>query len=245
MMAALLELVNICKSYGNAGPGRRRILNGVSLSVGPGEAVALTGPSGAGKSTLARIALGIETPDSGRVRFMGKTVCGAGRTAGRDHFSQVQMVWQDPKVFLNPFLPVFTLIMEPMLAQGGHSKAACRKRAGHLMETLGLDLSLGSLKPGALSNGQCQRVALARALSLSPRLLICDEALVSLDLVRQVEILKYLKNLQAKTGLSLLFITHDLAGAEILCQRRYHLDQGRIRECLPFQHLLAGTGGKI
>ncbi|MCI5131298.1 MAG: ABC transporter ATP-binding protein [Candidatus Electrothrix sp. EH2] len=229
-MKALLELAHIYKTYEKKESGRRQILHDVSLSVAPGEAVALTGPSGSGKSTLARIASGFEKPDSGNVLFMENPVSGPDRSAGRRYFSQVQMIWQDPKVYLNPYLPVLTLITEPMLAQGGHSKSVCRKRAYHLMEALGLDTSLENLKPGGLSGGQCQRIALARALSVSPRLLICDEALVSLDLVRQARTIRLLKGLREKDGLSLLFITHDRAGAGILCQRRFHLDQGSIRE---------------
>ncbi|MBU0970764.1 MAG: dipeptide/oligopeptide/nickel ABC transporter ATP-binding protein [Proteobacteria bacterium] len=228
---SFFELQNIRKSYGRAGIDRQSVLKGIGFTIARSEALGLIGPSGSGKSTIARIALGMERPDSGQVRFMGKPISYSGNRAKRAHYSRVQMIWQDPKVYLNPFLPIRTIIMEPMAAFGmGKEKERIRK-ADHLMEILGLPKSSARLKAGQLSGGQCQRVAIARALSVSPKLLICDEALVSLDLPQQVNIIKILMTLQREMALSLLFISHDIKTVSRLCQRILYLDQGKIKKC--------------
>ncbi len=226
---SFFELQNISKSYGRAGIDRQSVLKGVGFDIAGSEALGLIGPSGSGKTTIARIALGMDRPDSGRVRFMGKTISYSRNRAKRIHFSRVQMIWQDPKVYLNPFLPIRATIMEPMAAFGMGTKKERLRKADHLMEILGLPKSSGCLKPGQLSGGQCQRVAIARALSVSPKLLICDEALVSLDLPQQVKIIKILMTMQKEMGLSLLFISHDTKIVRRLCQRILYLDQGKIK----------------
>ncbi len=225
----VFELENISKSYGRKGIDRQNVLNGVGFEIARSEALGLIGPSGSGKTTIARIALGMVRPDSGQVRFMGKTMPYSGKQVKRSHFSKVQMIWQDPKVYLNPFLPIRASIMEPMAAFGMGTKKERLRQAGHLMEILGLPESSASLTPGQLSGGQCQRVAIARALSVSPELLICDEALVSLDLPQQVKIIRRLMAMQKEMGLSLLFISHDTQTVSRLCQRILYLDHGTIK----------------
>jgi len=224
-----LELQNISKSYGRAGTDRQNVLTEIKFDIARSEALGLIGPSGSGKTTIARIILGIVRPDSGQVRFMGKTISCSGKQAKRAHFSRVQMIWQDPKVYLNPFLPIQTIIMEPMAAFGMGTKKERIRHAGHLMELLGLPESSCRLKPDQLSGGQCQRVAIARALSVSPELLICDEALVSLDLPQQMKIIKLLITMQKEMGLGLLFISHDTKTVSRLCQRILYLDHGKIK----------------
>lgn len=219
MNMPLLELHKVSKSYG---PDRKKnppVLDRISLTLEPGEALGLTGPSGSGKTTIARIALGIETPDSGRVLFQGKPVTDPRGRVSRHYYSRVQIIWQDPQGFLNPYLSVLTSIMEPMAAFGRGTATDRRQKAYHLMEMMDLPPGLAHYKPGRLSGGQCQRVAIARALSVSPELLICDEALVSLDLPQQVKIIRLLKRMQKELNLGLLFISHDNDTVNALCTR--------------------------
>jgi len=223
MNMPLLELHKVSKSYGPDGGKNAAVLDRISLTLDPGEALGLTGPSGSGKTTIARIALGIETPDRGRVLFHGNPVTDPRGRVSRHYYSRVQIIWQDPKGFLNPFLPVLTSIMEPMAAFGRGTAADRHKRAYHLMEMMDLSSDLAHHKPGRLSGGQCQRVAIARALSVSPELLICDEALVSLDLPQQVKIIRLLGRMQKELHLALLFISHDEDTVNALCPRAISL----------------------
>lgn len=219
MNMPLLELHKVSKSYGSDRRKNPPVLDRISLTLDPGEALGLTGPSGSGKTTIARIALGIETPDSGRVLFQGKPVTDLRGRVSRHYYSRVQIIWQDPQGFLNPYLSVLTSIMEPMAAFGLGTAADRRSRAYHLMEMMDLPPGLAHCTPGRLSGGQCQRVAIARALSVSPELLICDEALVSLDLPQQVKIIRLLKRMQKELNLGLLFISHDNDTVNALCTR--------------------------
>lgn len=219
MSALIVELCNISKSYPAAGRKRQSAIRGIFLHVDHGEAVGLTGPSGSGKSTLARIILGLERPDSGEVFFLGNPISSLSAKGKWLHFRQVQMVWQDPTAYLNPYQPVWKSIIEPMMAFKNHPAGQIRARGLALMEMLGLPEALGSRRPAQLSAGQCQRVTIARALSTDPALLICDEALVNLDLPQQVSLLKLLKRLQAAIGLSILFISHDRDTVKALCSR--------------------------
>jgi peptide/nickel transport system ATP-binding protein len=227
MTYPLLEMRDVSKSYDAGGKGRQTALKNASLSLSDGEALGLTGPSGSGKSTLARIALGLERPDAGRVSFLGNDMTRLSRRKQRTHFRSVQMVWQDPAVYLNPYQDAQTAIAEPMIAFGVLPGNQCRHRAAELMEMVGLPRSASRRRPAQLSGGQCQRVAIARALSVSPRLLICDEVLVSLDLPQQVAILQLLKRLRQELGLSILFISHDMGAVRALCLRTVALEADR------------------
>jgi peptide/nickel transport system ATP-binding protein len=215
----LLELHKVSKSYGSERRKNPPVLDCISLTLEPGEALGLTGPSGSGKTTIARMALGIEQPDSGRVLFKETPVTDPRGHVSRGYYSRVQIIWQDPKGFLNPYLSVLTSIMEPMAAFGMANAADRRSKAYQLMEMMDLSPKLAHRKPGRLSGGQCQRVAIARALSVSPELLICDEALVSLDLPQQVKIMHLLSRMQKKMNLGLLFISHDKDAVNVLCSR--------------------------
>ncbi len=219
MRSSLLCLDRISKSYPGQGPKRESVLSGFSLDIRPGESLGLFGPSGSGKSTIAKIILGVEPPDSGQVFFQGRMVSNRKIRPDRLFYRNVQMVWQDPFVYMNPFVSIRTSIIEPMAAFGIGTTRERRYRADMLMEAMGIPLSLGRCRPDRLSGGQCQRAAIARALGVSPRLLICDEALAGLDLVLQVDIIEHLIFIQKKFDMALLFISHDRGCTARMCSR--------------------------
>ena len=230
MIPPVMQMRGVSKAYPDDKGRPRPVLERVSLSLAPGEALGLVGPSGAGKSTLARLALGVERPDQGSVLVKGKDIERIFARARRRLMREVQIIWQDPTVYLNPFQPVLRSIAEPLeafeLAHGSRARA----RGLELMALVGLSPDLAGRLPRELSGGQCQRVGIARALALAPSVLICDEALVSLDLPAQVRTLHLLSRLRDELGLSLLFISHDEDLVGKLCARCLRLEQGGLRE---------------
>jgi ABC-type glutathione transport system ATPase component len=200
----------------------------VSLEIMPGEAVGLMGPSGAGKSTLARIALGLELPDSGRVLFKGKDLARLDRPARREYRRRMAMVWQEPLRYLNPYYSVAQLVREPLEVHGLGSPSWRRQRLDELLAMVGLEAGLQDRKPHQLSGGQCQRVALARALAGEPELLVCDEALAPLDTINQARLLRMLASFRKDMGLTIIFISHDPYLVARLCTRGQVLQNGHL-----------------
>ncbi len=219
MSSRLLHMEGISKAYTGRGKEKVTVLSDFNLDIRPGEAVGLSGPSGIGKSTVSRIILGVEPPDKGRVFLREKLVCDPKTRPSRKFYRKVQMVWQDPFVYLNPFLPVRASIIEPMAAFGMGSVKTRRDRAEELMQAMGLDPGLGRCRPGMLSGGQCQRAAIARALAVAPELLICDEALCGLDLPLQADIIAHLTAIRENSDMALLFISHDRGSTARMCSR--------------------------
>ncbi|MFE7464104.1 ABC transporter ATP-binding protein [Streptomyces sp. NPDC057499] len=192
----------------------------VDLTVPAGRITALVGESGSGKTTLARIAVGLETFDEGRVDVGGIPLT-AGRLPTRAErarlASQVQIVFQDPFSSLPPLRTVGATLAEALTAAGrvpGHSRAERRARrtelVGQLLDQVGLERAYAGRRPAGLSGGERQRVALARAFAVRPRLLICDEAVAALDVSVQAQLLNLLADMQRAEGFAVLFITHDL-----------------------------------
>ncbi|MBU0970357.1 MAG: dipeptide/oligopeptide/nickel ABC transporter ATP-binding protein [Proteobacteria bacterium] len=218
MKSDLLHMDCVSKTYPGQG-AKTAVLSEFCLGIRPGESLGLSGPSGSGKSTIAKIIMGVESPDSGQLFFEDRLVSNSKKRPGRLFYRKAQMVWQDPFVYLNPFLPVRTSIIEPMAAFGIDSMQDRQNRADELMQAMGLDPALGSCRPGMLSGGQCQRAAIARALSVSPDLLICDEVLCGLDLPLQVDIMEHLTSIREKNNMALLFISHDRDCTARMCTR--------------------------
>jgi ABC-type dipeptide/oligopeptide/nickel transport system ATPase subunit len=220
MSDALLKIKNVYKSYPGERGDANPVLNGINLILHRGESLGLMGDSGSGKSTLARLVLGIEKPDSGEILFNGRPITDFTKTEKRNYCKELQIVWQDPAVYLNPYLTVESLIAEPLLSFGMKTESWRRARARELMAEMGLPERIARSRPARLSGGQCQRVAIARAISINPSLLILDEALVNLDLPQQVHILKLLEDLQNSLQTSFLFISHDPDTVNRLCTRK-------------------------
>jgi len=202
----------VVRGAGGAKGGVVQAVSGVSFDIMPGETLGIVGETGSGKSTLARAVLQAPRPKSGSVTFRGAdltTLRGGPLLQARRH---MQFVWQDPFGSLDPKWKVRAIVEEPLVAYRDGDRAARRKRVDELLNLVGLDPDrYAGRHPRELSGGQAQRVAIARAVALNPSLLICDEAVSSLDVLIQAQVLNLFERLRRELGLSYLFIAHDLA----------------------------------
>jgi oligopeptide/dipeptide ABC transporter ATP-binding protein len=207
-----------------------KAVDGVSFALNKGETLGIVGESGSGKSTLARAVLKL-LPGEGRVVWMGRDLGEADKAELRGLRADMQIVFQDPLASLDPRMPVGQSIAEPLKAlEPELSRAERNARVQAMMARVGLDPAWINRYPHELSGGQNQRVGIARAMILGPKLVVCDEAVSALDVSIQAEIVALVGALQAETGLSLLFISHDLAVVRRLCHRVMVLYLGRVVE---------------
>ena len=225
----VLEIIDLAKTYRPAGLFRRRretrALDGVSLTLRRGATLGVVGESGSGKSTLARCAVGLLPFDAGAIRIDGRPLPRARRAAAQ----LVQMVFQDPYASLNPRRRVGDQVAQGPVAAGA-SRAAARAQAAELFELVGLDPAALTRFPHEFSGGQRQRIGIARALAMKPAVLVADEPVSALDVSVQAQVLELLRGLQARLGLSILFITHDLRVAAQLCDEVAVMQNGLVVE---------------
>jgi peptide/nickel transport system ATP-binding protein len=208
-----------------------RALAGVSFELNRGETLGIVGESGSGKSTLARTLLGLETTTSGSVHFRGQNVTNMSKAEFFKLRRRIQMVFQDPSASLNPRMTIEQIICEPWAI---HSdvlpRNRWRSRVGELLEQVGLKASDADRNPHQFSGGQRQRIAIARALALQPEIIICDEAVSSLDVSIQAQVIALLKRLKVEYGLSYLFIAHNLPVVGDFADRLLVMYRGEIVE---------------
>jgi len=233
MTEPLLEVRNLVQEF-HTNAGVVQAVSGVSFDVRPGETLGIVGETGSGKSTLARSVLQAPRPTSGEVIFRGTdltTLRGTRLLQARRH---LQMVFQDPFGSLDPKWTVRDLVEEPLIAYKTGRKNERRQRVDDLLELVGLDpASHGRRRPRELSGGQAQRVAIARAIALNPALIVCDEAVSSLDVLIQAQVLNLFERLRAELGLSYLFIAHDLALVKQVSDRVAVMYLGKLCEAGP------------
>jgi oligopeptide/dipeptide ABC transporter ATP-binding protein len=216
MTAPLLEARNLHRNF-RTGRGKPpiRAVTDVGLTVRRGETLGLVGESGSGKSTVARMLVGLETPDSGTIRFDGRDIAELRRN--RAFHRKIQFVFQDPVSSLNPRKTIRQILEAPLKHLLGLSGAERRQRAEALMARVHLRPEFLNRYPHELSGGQAQRVAIARALAAEPELIVLDEPVSALDVSIQAQILALLRGLKQDLGLAYVFISHDLAVVETLC----------------------------
>lgn len=205
------------------------VLHGVSLQVGAGETLGLVGESGSGKTTIGRAVLGLVQPSGGSIRFAGKEIGGLGPKERRSLAKDIQVVFQDPYTSLNPSMTVGDILAEPLTTQGATTKDA-RARVRDLLDRVGLPANAIDRLPREFSGGQRQRVAIARALAPEPRLIVCDEPVSALDLSTQALVLDLLIEIQRTTGVSYLFVSHDLTVVRHISHRVAVLYRGDLVE---------------
>lgn len=217
--------------------GPVRAVDGVTLELFPGETLALVGESGCGKSTLARAVVGLEAPTSGSVAFRGTNLEPLPAKSRRDLARKIQMVFQDPDASLSPRRTIFDTVAEPLELFERFNRAEREQRVEKLLAEVGLARGLAGRYPHELSGGQKQRVCIARALAVGPELLVCDEAVSSLDVSVQAQILNLLLELKKREALSYLFITHDLRVVRHVADRVAVMYLGEIVEMGPTREL--------
>ncbi|GAA3191410.1 dipeptide ABC transporter ATP-binding protein [Dactylosporangium siamense] len=217
-------------------------VDGIDFDVARGETLALVGESGSGKSTTARLLVGLDPPTAGAVRFDGADVAALDRAGRRDLHRRIQIVEQNPYAAMDPRFTVRQVVEEPLRAFRTGDRVARQARVAELLDQVALAASVAARRPAELSGGQRQRVALARALALGPQLLICDEPVSALDVTVQAQILRLLARLQAELGLSMLFITHDLAVVRRIADRVAVMWAGRLVETGAADDVLTGPG---
>ena len=227
-METILEVKNLKKTF-YQNRSSHPAVNRISFSLGKGECLGLVGESGCGKSTTARLITRLIRPDEGSIVLEGQEMTELKGRQLRNMYGRVQMVFQTPQESFDPRCTLGDGIMESMRNQGAGKKAA-RERMDKLLEMVELEPELARRYPHEVSGGQCQRAAIARALAVNPRLLICDEATSALDVTVQAQVMELLKKLQKEMHLSLLFISHDLALVQALCNRILVMYQGKIVE---------------
>jgi oligopeptide/dipeptide ABC transporter ATP-binding protein len=241
--APLLRARNVVQQFTVRGAGGLRggvvhAVSDVSFDVHAGETLGVVGETGSGKSTLARSLIQAPRPRSGEVLFQGTDLVRLRRRPLVAARRQLQMVYQDPFGSLNPRWRVAELVEEPLLGYGVKGAAQRRKRVDELLDLVGLDPSVfGGRRPHELSGGQCQRVAIARAIALDPALVICDEAVSSLDVLIQAQVLNLFEQLRAELGLSYVFIAHDLALVKQVSDRVAVMHLGQLAEIGPAEAL--------
>jgi oligopeptide/dipeptide ABC transporter ATP-binding protein len=225
---------------GRHGPARLlRAVEDVSFTLSAGETLGVVGESGCGKSTLGRMILRLSAPSAGEIRFLGQDITHLSERALRPLRRHLQAVFQDPISSLNPRMRVGDIIAEP-LVNLGMRRSDRRERVAELLDVVGLPADAAGRYPHAFSGGQRQRIAIARALAASPKLIVCDEAISSLDVSVQAQILNLLSDLQGRFALALFFISHNLGAVRHLAHRVAVMYLGRLVEIAPeaelFEH---------
>jgi len=237
--AGLLRVEAIHKHFRAGRSQVVRAVDGVSFTVGRGETLGLVGESGSGKSTIANSVLGLTEVDSGTIEFQGRSLAGLPRNEMRTVRRSLTAVFQDPSGSLNRRRTVSAIVAAPLVAHGIGDTRARRDRVVELLDLVGLGSEFLRRRPSEMSGGQCQRVAIARALATEPSLMVLDEAVSSLDVSIQAQVLNLLRQLQRENNLAYLFISHDLAVVRFLCSRVAVMYRGRIVETGPREVLFS------
>ncbi len=238
MTGTLLEINDVVVEYPLKGFRRDpfKALKGVSLDIRPGETVGLVGESGSGKTTLGRAVLGLAPVTGGSIKYRGEEISKASRAQRKELSREIQVVFQDPYTSLNPSMTIEQILTEPLTVRKVDRQAA-NKRVADLLDQVRLPHGAAHRLPREFSGGQRQRVAIARALALDPKLIVCDEPVSALDLSTQARVMELFIEIQERTGVAYLFVSHDLAVVRHLSHRVAVMYHGEIVEWGDGEHV--------
>ena len=221
----ILVINNLSKAFKK---NEENFLKNIFLEIKEKEIVGILGESGCGKSTLAKCIIGLESYNSGEILYKGKNL----KSYKKDIRKSIQIIFQNARGSLNPRRKVIDLVMEPMNYQNIYEHKKRKEIAENLLKEVGISNDLFERRSPELSTGQCQRIAIARALAIEPELLICDEAVSSLDVSIQNQILSLLLNIYRKRGISLLMISHDIKVLKNFCHKIAVMNNGSFCEVI-------------
>jgi len=234
----LLSVRGLAKHYQTRG-ATLKILENISFDVAKGEVVGLVGESGSGKTTIGRSVLRLIEPTAGEVRFQGTDITKLSSAELRRRRPRMQYIFQDPYASLSPRMTIGEILTEGLKIQGIGSKAERLERAAKALEQVELPADAINRYAHEFSGGQRQRIGIARALTLAPDFIVADEPVSALDVSIQAQVVNLLRDLQQRLGLTMLFISHDLAVVEYICDRVIVLYLGRIMEIASSEDLYA------
>jgi oligopeptide transport system ATP-binding protein len=233
-MSELLEAQDLCRYFRLAGAWGKgpllKAVDGISLTLFPGETLGLVGESGCGKSTLGRLVLALLPPTCGRILFEGEDLAQVSHKRLKELRREIQIIFQDPYSSLNPRMTVGQILEEPYVIHNLGTHQERRAWVAELLKEVGLTEEVLDRYPHEFSGGQRQRLGIARALALKPRLIVADEPVSALDVSIQAQILNLLAELQQRHGLTYLFISHDLSVISQISNRVAVMYVGRLME---------------
>ncbi|MFF2031151.1 ATP-binding cassette domain-containing protein [Arthrobacter sp. NPDC058192] len=229
MTKPFLSVENLVVDY-HVSKGTFRAVDDVSFSVEKGKTIAVVGESGCGKSTIAKALMRLVTPSSGRIDLDGTDLARLSEAQLRPLRSKFQMVFQDPYGSLDPHLTAQEIVAEPLKLQGVRSRHERHKAAASLIDQVGLPANSLDKHPSEFSGGQRQRIGIARALASKPELLVCDEATSALDVSVQAQVLRLLKSIQDETGITYVFISHNLGVVQEISDTVMVMRRGKLVE---------------
>ena len=234
--APLLQVENLTKHFPIRGGVLGRVQNyvravdGITFDVAKGETLSLVGESGCGKSTTGRVILRLQEPTGGRIVFDGSDLTALSKSELRRRRKDMQIIFQDPYASFNPRQTIRRLLSEAMAIQNVVPRERRRERCIELLEMVGLKAEHIDRYPHEFSGGQRQRIGIARALSVEPKLIVCDEAVSSLDVSVQAQVINLLKRLQRELGLTYIFVAHDLGVVRHISDRIVVMYLGKVAE---------------